>query len=652
MQLEATAEAILGVEHPTAELHDVEVVELVLPATYLEQIRSYLFQDLSREFICHVLCGHARLSRTRLRLLGCYLVIPEPDDYLRQSVAGLNLDSDFDYALRVACKDEEMSLVDIHSHPFTSTGVAFSGVDDADEEKKHRYFRRNLPKSVYASIVMGRESMAARAFLPNVDDQSRRLPLRVISRSRPLDGSESSHSSTAPERRYDRQIRAFGSAGQNRLGRLKVGVVGAGGLGSKLAIGLARLGVRDLVLMDPDHVDHTNLNRLAGAGASDADSRRNKVDVLADAVRAIDREARPCTFVEDVISPRGWSRLRDCDLLVAATDSYSSRMLLNQVANQYLIPIISVGVNIRSTEGRFDDANAEVHLVVPGERQPCLLCSQTIDTLEAYYELAPEDSRRAAAERGYIEGFDEPAPAVYHLDGLATSLALVEIHNLVCGFKPAADHLFYWMATQRLERILHEPERCAVCFPDGCFGRGDRLDPVVQLFPGLDDNVSPKEAPVTESPVPPGLPHSERMGVLPDAADDRNKKNGPRDGEPEGHRPSASPKHDSSAENSGGRVAAPLEELVAAGPSPEPSAQPGPEPLDDGAAAVPGSRVQGVSGDHVDQERSASSEPTAEESARTSSKSSRSRKAKKAGGKAKAKSGKDRSRSTDRGRNP
>jgi len=149
---EAIMEELIGVSHPMGNLYQVEEIELVLPATYMEQIKSYLFQDLSKEFICHVLCGHARISKNRLRLLGCYLVIPEPDDYIAQSIASLNIDSNFDYALRVSCEEEGMSLVDFHSHPFTDKGVSFSGIDDADEEKKYNYFLKNLPNSIYASI--------------------------------------------------------------------------------------------------------------------------------------------------------------------------------------------------------------------------------------------------------------------------------------------------------------------------------------------------------------------------------------------------------------------------------------------------------------------------------------------------------------------
>jgi molybdopterin/thiamine biosynthesis adenylyltransferase len=70
--------------------------------------------------------------------------------------------------------------------------------------------------------------------------------------------------------RHDRQIRAFGHDGQRRLGAATAAVVGAGGIGSLLVQGLAHLGVGRLIVIDPDRVEPSNLNRLAGATAADA----------------------------------------------------------------------------------------------------------------------------------------------------------------------------------------------------------------------------------------------------------------------------------------------------------------------------------------------------------------------------------------------
>src|SRR5439155_22301742 len=74
-------------------------------------------------------------------------------------------------------------------------------------------------------------------------------------------GASTSESTNELPERFDRQ-RVFGTGAQEALGRLKVGLVGCGGLGAVFAEQLARLGVRRWLLIDPDCVEVTNLNRL------------------------------------------------------------------------------------------------------------------------------------------------------------------------------------------------------------------------------------------------------------------------------------------------------------------------------------------------------------------------------------------------------
>src|SRR4051794_17362442 len=91
---------------PDASLDSAGITEaeLVLPYGYSERVRSELLTDLSREYICHLLCGAARTG-SRLRLLACYVVVPQPDDYSRQGLAHLALHEEYDLALREECQN-------------------------------------------------------------------------------------------------------------------------------------------------------------------------------------------------------------------------------------------------------------------------------------------------------------------------------------------------------------------------------------------------------------------------------------------------------------------------------------------------------------------------------------------------------------------
>lgn len=472
-----------AVEAPGVDLTDQEIadVDLVLPAGYYDAIRGHLLADTSREYLCHALCGLARVG-DRLRMLACVQVVPGPEDYAGQSLGGLRMRTEYDLAIRNECLRQSYSLVDFHSHPFAHNAAFFSGTDDADEYEKYAYFRRNLTESVYASVVMSPGAEVGRVFLPGPGGEPRLLPLRIVRLDVPLAPVGSSETDDEP--RFDRQVRAFGRDGQRRLAALRVGVVGLGGLGSLLALGLTRLGVRRFTLIDSDRADETNLNRLAGMTATDARLRTVKVDLAARRMTEIDPAVEVEAVAGDVFDPAAWQTLRGCDLLVAATDTNATRMMLNALSFQYLIPLVSAGTYIRTENGAVAEGHGEICTVVPGQERPCLVCGQVIDKLEAYYDLAPDESRRAAAARGYIEAFDEPAPAVYHLNGVVAHQALLEIHNLACGFMPPAPHLLYFMKGRQFLSMTSDPLRCAVCAPNGWnFARGDRVDPVANLFP-------------------------------------------------------------------------------------------------------------------------------------------------------------------------
>ncbi|WP_424534048.1 ThiF family adenylyltransferase [Sphaerisporangium viridialbum] len=98
---------------------------------------------------------------------------------------------------------------------------------------------------------------------------------------------------------YDRQIRFMsyfetdavsGIAMNRRLQDACVMVLGMGGLGGWIALLLARLGVRHIVGVDPDHIELSNLHRQALYGRSDVG--RLKVDAAESALRAADPDIR------------------------------------------------------------------------------------------------------------------------------------------------------------------------------------------------------------------------------------------------------------------------------------------------------------------------------------------------------------------------
>ncbi len=151
---------------------------------------------------------------------------------------------------------------------------------------------------------------------------------------------------------YDRQIRAFGVDGQRLLRNLRVGVVGAGGTGSAVVEQLVRLGVRDIVVIDPDTIndDGSNVTRVYGSTMTDRGEAK-----VALAERNADRIGlgTALTPVPGSINDEATARLLTSrDVIFGCTDDNRGRVTLGRLATWYLIPVIDMGVKLTSSNGR------------------------------------------------------------------------------------------------------------------------------------------------------------------------------------------------------------------------------------------------------------------------------------------------------------
>ena len=118
-----------------------------------------------------------------------------------------------------------------------------------------------------------------------------------------------------------------GPEGQRRLKSARVLVVGAGGLGSPVALYLAAAGVGTLGLVDFDHVDATNLQRQILHGESDVG--RSKLDSARDRLSETNPHVEVVTHPERLTSANAFSLMADYDIVVDGTDNFPTRYLVN-----------------------------------------------------------------------------------------------------------------------------------------------------------------------------------------------------------------------------------------------------------------------------------------------------------------------------------
>jgi molybdopterin/thiamine biosynthesis adenylyltransferase/rhodanese-related sulfurtransferase len=244
---------------------------------------------------------------------------------------------------------------------------------------------------------------------------------------------------TRPEyERYSRQITLpqIGVDGQRRLKASRALVVGAGGLGSPVALYLAGAGVGTIGLVDFDVVDVTNLHRQIMHGTRDVG--RNKLDSARDRLLDINPNIEVIAHNERLTSHNALEIMRGYDVVIDGTDNFATRYLVNDACVLLGIP------NVYGSIFRFD-GQASVFATADG---PCYRC--------LYPEPPPPGSVPSCAEGGVLGvlpglvGTIQANEAIKLLLGIGETLA---------GRLLMIDALSMQFHTVRIKR----DESCAMC---------------------------------------------------------------------------------------------------------------------------------------------------------------------------------------------
>jgi len=209
--------------------------------------------------------------------------------------------------------------------------------------------------------------------------------------------------------RYNRQIllQDFDIAGQERLLRSRVLVVGLGGLGCPAALYLAAAGVGELVLADGDAVELGNLQRQIAH--TNGDIGTNKARSAAQAIAALNPEVRVDVIDQALTEDAMPAVVSRVDLVVDATDNYPARFALNRACIAGARPMVSAAA-VR-TEG-------QVAVFDPHRGGPCYRC---------LYSEGGDNTALACSEGGVL------APLV----GVIGSLQAMEALKVLTGFGEA-----------------------------------------------------------------------------------------------------------------------------------------------------------------------------------------------------------------------
>lgn len=133
---------------------------------------------------------------------------------------------------------------------------------------------------------------------------------------------------------FERQTLLIGKKAQRSLQKKTVAIIGLGGLGSPIAMYLARLGLKKLILIERDKVELSNLARQMLYDRKDLG--KSKLDAAYDKLNSFVAIEKSKLISETL--------LRKADLIVSCVDNWQTRYLVNDICVANRIPLIDIAV--------------------------------------------------------------------------------------------------------------------------------------------------------------------------------------------------------------------------------------------------------------------------------------------------------------------
>ena len=394
---------------------------VVFSKKFYNDLTELLFSTAPRENGCFLLANSYK-TKDRSVLLVTETVRPTADSWNYSSHRSLEPSSSYVSRCVATADTTGSSPVFVHTHPNLLHPATFSAIDRKSNQKMFENLSSIIPDRPIGSLVFSRHGICGVVFDKDgmIHDVSKVKIVGHTLTEFPGVGFEERRTHKM-DARYDRQIRTIGEQSQKKLQDMVVTIVGAGGTGSSVAVQLARMGIKNLLLIDKDSIDVTNLSRIYGS--SDTDVGKPKVNALKKHIRMFSK-SKVVAVYGDVADKRMLEMLIGSDIIFACTDNHTSRFILNDISNRYYIPLIDVGCRIHLNDDHsISQAVAKVQIVTPDSA--CLWCSGTLDGKQILHESLSKEEKTKLANEGYYDGL-EKQPSVISLTTMAACMAVTK----------------------------------------------------------------------------------------------------------------------------------------------------------------------------------------------------------------------------------
>ncbi len=381
-----------------------------------DELEDYLFSNSPKENGCFVL---GKVKNKVLFITDIYY--PDDEKWIKKE-RDLCVPSPFYISKAcVLANNENKALIFIHSHPEKNHPSVFSDVDLESNSKLFTNLKNILVNEI-GSFVFSLKGINGVIFSKNkiekIDSYS------VIGERMRLIKDASSVSCSLDDKEFNRQALFMKNKGLNLLSDIEIAIVGLGGIGSPLAIMLAKMGVRNFSFYDFDRVEIHNLPRIYGATRSDIG--KYKIDVVKKHILTF---AEDCSIINNYDKIDINTDLSKHDLIFGSVDNHTARDLLNKVSYEFSIPYIDSACAIPMSLDTDAVQSSVISVNTVLLNRPCLWCSEVLDAMQIMEESLTDEEKEVRVNDGYLKGV-ETAPSVITLTTSVATFAINRFLNL------------------------------------------------------------------------------------------------------------------------------------------------------------------------------------------------------------------------------
>lgn len=461
-----------------------------ISSTDFEKLHRHLFPGDGDEHGAVLLAGISETPRETRLLVRQVFLAKDGVDYVPGKRGYRMLTADFVARASHVASKEHLCYFAVHCHGGRDS-VSFSDTDLASHQRGYPALLDITSGGPIGALVFAENAVAGEIWTRSGIQSLQSMTVVGLNHRELF--PEPPDIGSACEMMFNRQALIFGEVGQQRLSKAKIGIIGLGGVGSLVNEELARLGVGEIVAVDPEKLEPSNRSRVVGSRRWDSQDwlvnskwqmlkrlgkrlAKNKVEVARRVAREANGDIRYQAICGDIVDRKTAMKMADVDYLFLCADTMQSRLVFNALVHQYLIPGVQIGSKVTVDHaGTVGDVFSVSRMVLPYSGGGCLLCNQLIDSGRLQDEAISEEERKRQA---YVK--DVKAPSVITLNAVGAAQG---VDDFLIGFQgmfrasAKAGYRQHFVRERHWSKVeLARNESCLHCGtkPGSIYGRGDR----------------------------------------------------------------------------------------------------------------------------------------------------------------------------------